>query len=290
MDIRSWLTGPKGLKKPKVPDVKKAKKHSKLLDSDSEDEEPKPKQSNKENRKRPAPVKEAISPADFFGKKQTTPRTTPPSKKSEKVVEVQKSKKSEKVDDVQKPKKSVKVDDVQKPKKTEKFDDAKKLKKSEKVVQKTKKHSKRVDSNSDDDEPKSKLIDEKSNKKRKASTSPEKVAHGTPIKRKKIAEKSKGTEPAEPMEIEPKLEPDTAAESAPATPSDKKFNYFKYKAKLDQGPSNPGSKEIPTGAENCLEGLIFVLSGVGESLGRDETKSLIERYSGKVTSAVSGTG
>lgn len=266
MDIRSWLTGPKGLKKPKVADVKKAKKHSKLLDSDSEDEEPKPKQSNKENRKRPAPVKEAISPADFFGKKQTTPRTTPPSKKSEKVVEVQK------------PKKSVKVDDVQKPKK------------SEKVVQKTKKHSKRVDSNSDDDEPKSKSIDEKSNKKRKASTSPEKVAHGTPIKRKKIAEKSKVTEPAEPMEIEPKLEPDTAAESAPATPSDKKFNYFKYKAKLDQGPSNPGSKEIPTGAENCLEGLIFVLSGVGESLGRDETKSLIERYSGKVTSAVSGTG
>ena len=57
----------------------------------------------------------------------------------------------------------------------------------------------------------------------------------------------------------------------------KKFNYFAYKAKLDAGPRNPGSKEVPKGAENCLEGLTFVLTGTGESLGRDETKSLIER-------------
>ena len=67
-----------------------------------------------------------------------------------------------------------------------------------------------------------------------------------------------------------------------STAEKKKFNYFKYKAKLDAGPKNPGSKEIPTGAENCLEGLTFVITGTGDSLGRDETKSLIERYGGKV--------
>merc|ERR1711892_422525 len=68
----------------------------------------------------------------------------------------------------------------------------------------------------------------------------------------------------------------------------KKFNYFAYKAKQDAGPRNPGSKEIPKGAENCLEGVTIVITGTGDSLGRDETKSLIERYGGKVTSAVSG--
>ncbi|CAF94208.1 unnamed protein product, partial [Tetraodon nigroviridis] len=48
-----------------------------------------------------------------------------------------------------------------------------------------------------------------------------------------------------------------------------------------------GSKEIPQGAENCLEGCVFVLTGVLESMERDETKSLIERYGGKVTGNIS---
>lgn len=41
------------------------------------------------------------------------------------------------------------------------------------------------------------------------------------------------------------------------------------------------------GAENCLEGCVFVLTGVLESMEREETKSLIERYGGKVTSNIS---
>ena len=41
------------------------------------------------------------------------------------------------------------------------------------------------------------------------------------------------------------------------------------------------------GAENCLEGLTFVITGVLESLERDEAKSLAERYGGKVTGSVS---
>lgn len=42
------------------------------------------------------------------------------------------------------------------------------------------------------------------------------------------------------------------------------------------------------GADNCLEGLTFVITGVLESLERDEMKALIERYSGRVTGSVSG--
>lgn len=41
------------------------------------------------------------------------------------------------------------------------------------------------------------------------------------------------------------------------------------------------------GADNCLEGLTFVITGVLESIERDEAKSLIERYGGKVTGNVS---
>uniref|UniRef100_A0A8D3DYA9 Replication factor C subunit 1 n=1 Tax=Scophthalmus maximus TaxID=52904 RepID=A0A8D3DYA9_SCOMX len=41
------------------------------------------------------------------------------------------------------------------------------------------------------------------------------------------------------------------------------------------------------GAENCLEGCVFVLTGVLESMERDDAKSLIERYGGKVTGNVS---
>ncbi|KAL0203839.1 hypothetical protein M9458_001857, partial [Cirrhinus mrigala] len=38
---------------------------------------------------------------------------------------------------------------------------------------------------------------------------------------------------------------------------------------------------------NCLEGCVFVLTGVLESMERDDAKSLIERYGGKVTGNVS---
>lgn len=41
------------------------------------------------------------------------------------------------------------------------------------------------------------------------------------------------------------------------------------------------------GAENCLEGCVFVLTGVLESMERDDAKTLIERYGGKVTGNIS---
>lgn len=40
------------------------------------------------------------------------------------------------------------------------------------------------------------------------------------------------------------------------------------------------------GQENCLEGLTFVITGVFESIDREETKSLILKHGGKVTSYV----
>ena len=41
------------------------------------------------------------------------------------------------------------------------------------------------------------------------------------------------------------------------------------------------------GEENCLEGLTFVITGVLESIERDDAMDLIQRYGGKVTGSVS---
>lgn len=54
------------------------------------------------------------------------------------------------------------------------------------------------------------------------------------------------------------------------------------------GPANPGSKEIPKGKPNCLANLKFVLTGVFDSMERDEAASVIKELGGAVTSAISG--
>ena len=61
-----------------------------------------------------------------------------------------------------------------------------------------------------------------------------------------------------------------------------------YRAYLNRsGPSAPGSKEIPDGESGCMIGLTFVITGVLESLEREEAQELIQKYGGKVTQSVS---
>uniref|UniRef100_A0A673CJ00 Replication factor C subunit 1 n=1 Tax=Sphaeramia orbicularis TaxID=375764 RepID=A0A673CJ00_9TELE len=82
-----------------------------------------------------------------------------------------------------------------------------------------------------------------------------------------------------------------AARGTSTSPDDtekRKANTSAYRNYLNRdGPRALGSKEIPQGAENCLEGFVFVITGVLESMERDDAKSLIERYGGKVTGNVS---
>ena len=40
-------------------------------------------------------------------------------------------------------------------------------------------------------------------------------------------------------------------------------------------------------ADNCLDGLTFVIMGILESIEREEAADLIQRYGGKVTHSVS---
>ncbi|XP_068134562.1 replication factor C subunit 1 isoform X2 [Hyperolius riggenbachi] len=78
------------------------------------------------------------------------------------------------------------------------------------------------------------------------------------------------------------------SETSPEDSEKKRGNYMAYRNYLNrEGPKALGSKAIPQGAENCLEGMAFVITGVLESIERDEAKSLVERYGGKVTGNVS---
>ena len=110
--------------------------------------------------------------------------------------------------------------------------------------------------------------------------------------------------------------PPKKMKTAQATdPAEKRKRAESYQSFMNRGgPDAPGSKAIPDGETNCLKNLTFVLSGkfsvlhsfdqmrlrteatvlvifvlgVLESLERDECKSLIEKYGGRVTIAISG--
>ena len=58
---------------------------------------------------------------------------------------------------------------------------------------------------------------------------------------------------------------------------------------MDNRPATLGMvKDPPVGAEGCLLGLAFVMTGVLDSLERDAAQTLIERYGGRITGSVSG--
>lgn len=62
--------------------------------------------------------------------------------------------------------------------------------------------------------------------------------------------------------------------------------YQKFQKRA--GPSNPGSKEIPKGTSTCLAGMTFVITGVLESMEKEEAAQVIKDFGGRVTSAISG--
>ncbi|XP_013131181.1 replication factor C subunit 1 [Oreochromis niloticus] len=118
----------------------------------------------------------------------------------------------------------------------------------------------------------------------KMKISPKKEPHASSISEKTFTPKT-GTTPTA-LKTSPKKPESTS--TSPDDQEKKKANSSAYRNFLNRdGPRALGSKEIPKGAENCLEGCVFVLTGVLESMEREDAKSLIERYGGKVTGNVS---
>ncbi|XP_033225269.1 replication factor C subunit 1 [Belonocnema kinseyi] len=68
----------------------------------------------------------------------------------------------------------------------------------------------------------------------------------------------------------------------------KKQSAALYQQFLQRGGArNPGSKEIPVGADFCLAGLSFLVTGVLDSLERDEAEELIKKYGGRMLHSIS---
>ncbi|KZC12208.1 Replication factor C subunit 1, partial [Dufourea novaeangliae] len=68
----------------------------------------------------------------------------------------------------------------------------------------------------------------------------------------------------------------------------KKQSAAIYQQYLQRGGArHPGSKEIPEGAEYCLAGLSFLITGVLDSLEREEAEELIKKYGGRILHQVS---
>ncbi|XP_041360939.1 replication factor C subunit 1-like isoform X2 [Gigantopelta aegis] len=86
--------------------------------------------------------------------------------------------------------------------------------------------------------------------------------------------------------VQKKPSPKKTSPNESGTPSlERRTSYRSYLTR--EGPRALGSKELPQGADNCLEDLTFVITGVLESLERDEAKSFVEKHGGKVTTSLS---
>lgn len=120
---------------------------------------------------------------------------------------------------------------------------------------------------------------ERSSKKKDSDdSSKKKTTNSTPVSNKK-AKKS----PDETMDLDQSVYDVDEEKHEKRRAAAMLYKQFQKRA----GPSAPGSKEIPKGKSNCLAGLAFVLTGVYESMERDEASAVIKSFGGRVTSALS---
>uniref|UniRef100_A0AAG5CZT0 Replication factor C subunit 1 n=1 Tax=Anopheles atroparvus TaxID=41427 RepID=A0AAG5CZT0_ANOAO len=163
------------------------------------------------------------------------------------------------------------------------------------VTPQPEKKSQRKDRNGNErtpEKPKTSPIDKKV-VKRESRQDDAKVMHVTPEKKKPIEHHTPKNESSKGK---------TSSDSGPSSSKSlnesvltdeerherKRMSAILYqKFKNRQGPANPGSKEIPEGKPNCLQGLQFVITGVLESMERDECAQVIKDLGGKVVGAVS---
>lgn len=119
---------------------------------------------------------------------------------------------------------------------------------------------------------------------------PKKKVKRTPIKpasMSTVKKSNKGEEKQESTEMQAIFDsiPTVRAPTPPARDPNKKFQYGANQNHAP--PPGEGTKEIPTGAENCLAGLAFVFTGVLDALSRDTGQALVKRYGGKITTGPS---
>lgn len=108
---------------------------------------------------------------------------------------------------------------------------------------------------------------------------PEPVVEKKPKAKKQSTKKAK--KEAFDVVIEKKEPTNPSKDEEPK--KEKKGNAGAYRSRWMATPKDPpkhGSKPIPRGKPDCLAGLVFVLTGLNESLTRDEMSELIRSHGG----------
>eukprot|EP00906_Rhabdomonas_costata_P008882 RCo012608 len=114
---------------------------------------------------------------------------------------------------------------------------------------------------------------------------PKDSSHVSPA-RKRPRSTSVGTPDAQKPHESAKAKNGESTEGGSAPPPKKR--WFPGLSRITHSAKNPGSKAIPRGAENCLEGKTFVFTGQLESLDRTEAEDLVKRHGGTVRGNISG--
>ncbi|CAG0921332.1 unnamed protein product, partial [Notodromas monacha] len=145
--------------------------------------------------------------------------------------------------------------------------------------------------------------DEKKKKRRETSDKSKEKMPGKSDEKKKETPKADSPKPVSKEKTPTRTEesrsaairtPSTGTKAQPdddftdANSEKRKSNYLNYQKYLQRsGPRNPGTKTVPEGTENCFQGLSFVITGVMESLTREEMEEIVKKHNGKVVHSVS---
>ena len=124
-----------------------------------------------------------------------------------------------------------------------------------------------------------------------AVTSPLKPVANSPLKRDRPSSvptklSTTGTPKQDKSDTAASRKRDMASPVTPVPPKPSRSDSYRLYLNRS-GPKAPGSKPIPEGEEDCLDGLTFVITGVLESMEREQASDLIKKYGGKVTGSVS---
>lgn len=135
----------------------------------------------------------------------------------------------------------------------------------------------------DDDESEEEVDDDfevskKTAKSSKTTTVASKKADSSPAKARAGGKGAASREPK--SSEEPKKVSKLGAEKKPGSQY-----YAAYMRR--EGPKNPGSKPVPIGKPGCFNNLKFCVTGVLDSLQRDECKSIVEKYGGSLVTGIS---
>eukprot|EP01080_Neovahlkampfia_damariscottae_P001958 gene1958-1466_t len=178
-------------------------------------------------------------------------------------------------------------EETKKKKKTSTLTIVQKEKDSKSKESKKKSQSPKVETKSSEKTPKSikDSTPEKTSKKVKNENStPEKTLKKEKTPTKEIKKKSKDEKktPEKKLKIENEEEPIEDESTKKKKLATRNFLSGRRPTAL-----NPGSKEIPIAKDECLSGKAFIISGVLESLERNEIEELIKRYGGIIKTSMS---